>query len=289
VSDITYVGIVGCGQMGSGIAEVCARARLDVIIREIDDAAATSGLTRIEASLGRAVKAGKLTAADGHAVWDRLTMTTVLDDLAGCDLVIEAAAENPDVKTALFSELDRVIKRPDAILATNTSSIPVAQVAQATTRPAQVLGLHFFNPAPVQKLVELIPSLLTSEDTGQRARAFVTGTLGKTAIIAPDRSGFVVNALLVPYLLSAIRMLEAGHATAEDIDTGMTLGCAHPMGPLTLADLIGLDTLQAIADSLYEEHKEPLYTAPPLLRRMTAAGLLGRKTGRGFYDYQERT
>ncbi|HYZ57314.1 MAG TPA: 3-hydroxybutyryl-CoA dehydrogenase [Streptosporangiaceae bacterium] len=288
MSDITRVGVIGCGLMGSGVAEVCARAGLDVIVREIDDAAATSGRTRIESSLDRAVKAGKLTAGDREAALGRLTVATRLDDLADRDLVIEAATEDPDIKAALFAELDRVVKRPDAILATNTSSIPIVQVAQATTRPAQVVGLHFFNPAPVQKLVELIPSLLTSEETAQRARAFATAVLGKTAITAPDRSGFIVNALLIPYLLSAVRMLEAGHATAEDIDTGMVLGCAHPMGPLKLADLIGLDTLKAVADSMYEEYKEPLYAAPPLLLRMTAAGLLGRKTGRGFYDYQER-
>ena len=288
MSDITRVGVVGCGLMGSGIAEVCARAGVDVIAREVDDQAAASGRARIVASLDRAVKAGKLTAGDRDDALTRLTVTTRLDDLAGCDLVIEAATENPDVKAALFAELDRVVTRPDAILATNTSSIPVVQVAQATTRPAQVVGLHFFNPVPVQRLVEVIPSVLTSDQTAERAKALATDVLGKTAITAPDRSGFVVNALLVPYLLSAIRMLEAGHATAEDIDTGMTLGCAHPMGPLKLADLIGLDTLTAVADSMYEEYAEPLYAAPPLLRRMTAAGRLGRKTGRGFYDYQEK-
>ncbi|HEY4464203.1 MAG TPA: 3-hydroxybutyryl-CoA dehydrogenase [Streptosporangiaceae bacterium] len=288
MSDITRVGVVGCGLMGSGIAEVCARAGVDVIAREVDDQAAASGRARIMASLDRAVKAGKLTAGDRDDALARLTVTTRLDDLAGSDLVIEAATENPDVKAALFAELDRVVTRPDAILATNTSSIPVVQVAQATTRPAQVVGLHFFNPVPVQRLVEVIPSVLTSDQTAERAKALATDVLGKTAITAPDRSGFVVNALLVPYLLSAIRMLEAGHATAEDIDTGMTLGCAHPMGPLKLADLIGLDTLKAVAESMYEEYAEPLYAAPPLLRRMTAAGRLGRKTGRGFYDYQEK-
>jgi 3-hydroxybutyryl-CoA dehydrogenase len=289
MSDITRVGVIGAGLMGSGIAEVCARAGLDVIVREIDDAAAAAGRARIEASLNRAVKAGKLTGPERDATLERVAVTTQPDDLADRDLVIEAATENPEVKAALFAELDAVVKRPDAILATNTSSIPIVGVARATTRPAQVIGLHFFNPAPVQKLVELIPSVLTSEDTADRARAFVTDLLGKTAISAPDQSGFVVNALLVPYLLAAIRMVEAGHATAEDIDTGMTLGCAHPMGPLKLADLIGLDTLQAVAGSMYEEYKEPLYAAPPLLRRMTAAGLLGRKTGRGFYDYSDST
>jgi 3-hydroxybutyryl-CoA dehydrogenase len=288
MTDIARVGIVGCGLMGSGIAEVCARAGLDVVVREIDQAAATSGHARILASLERAAKAGKLTAGDRDDALARLTVTTRLDDLADRDLVIEAATENPEVKAALFTQLDRVIKRPDAILATNTSSIPIVQVAQSTARPAQVIGLHFFNPVPVQKLAELIPCLFTSEETTQRARTFASAVLGKTAISAPDRSGFVVNALLVPYLLGAVRMLEAGYATADDIDTGMTLGCAHPMGPLKLADLIGLDTLQAVAGSMYEEFREPLYAAPPLLQRMTAAGLLGRKTGRGFYDYQEQ-
>jgi 3-hydroxybutyryl-CoA dehydrogenase len=287
VSGITRVGVIGAGLMGSGIAEVCARAGLEVIVREIDAAAAAAGQARIEKSLNRALAAGKITSGDRDVAVGCLAYTTSLDDLADRDLVIEAATENPQVKAALFAELDAVVKRPDAILATNTSSIPIVEVAGATSRPGQVIGLHFFNPAPVQKLVEVIPSVLTGEDTKDRATAFVTGTLGKTAIGAPDRSGFVVNALLVPYLLAAIRMLEAGHATAEDIDTGMVLGCAHPMGPLRLADLIGLDTLEAVAASMYEEFKEPLYAAPPLLRRMTAAGLLGRKTGRGFYDYEE--
>ena len=285
----TRVGVAGCGLMGSGIAEVCARAGLDVVVREVDDAAATAGLARIEASLARAVRAGKLTAEDRDAALARITLTTRLEDLADRELVIEAATENPAVKAALFAELDRAAERPDVILATNTSSIPIIQVAQATTRPAQVVGLHFFNPVPVQRLVEVIPSVLTSPQAVQRVTDLVTKTLGKTVIKAPDRSGFVVNALLVPFLLGAIRMLEAGYATAEDIDLGMTLGCAHPMGPLRLSDLIGLDTLKAVADSMYEEHKEPLYAAPPLLRRMTDAGLLGRKSGRGFYDYQTQS
>jgi 3-hydroxybutyryl-CoA dehydrogenase len=288
VSGITRVGVIGAGLMGSGIAEVCARAGLEVIVREIDGAAAAAGQARIEKSLNRALAAGKITSGDRDVAVGCLAYTTSLDDLADRDLVIEAATENPQVKAALFAELDAVVKRPDAILATNTSSIPIVEVARATSRPAQVIGLHFFNPAPVQKLVEVIPSILTSEDTATQATAFVTGTLGKTAISAPDRSGFVVNALLVPYLLSAIRMLEAGHATAQDIDTGMVLGCAHPMGPLKLADLVGLDTLEAVAGSMYEEFREPLYAAPPLLRRMTAAGLLGRKAGRGFYTYEEQ-
>jgi len=287
MSDITRVGVAGCGLMGSGIVEVCARAGLDVVVREVDDGAAAAGRARIEGSLARAVRAGKLSAEDRDAALTRVRVTTALDDLADRELVIEAATENPAVKAALFAELDRVTERPDVILATNTSSIPIVQVAQATTRPAQVVGLHFFNPVPVQRLVEVIPSVLTAPQVVQRVTDLVTKALGKTVIKAPDRSGFVVNALLVPYLLSAIRMLEAGYATAEDIDLGMTLGCAHPMGPLRLSDLIGLDTLKAVADSMYEEYKEPLYAAPPLLRRMTDAGLLGRKSGRGFYDYQD--
>jgi 3-hydroxybutyryl-CoA dehydrogenase len=289
MSEITRVGVAGCGLMGSGIAEVCARAGLDVVVREVDAAAAEAGLARIEASLARAVRAGKLTAEDRDAALARITLTTRLEDLADRELVIEAATENPAVKAALFAELDQAAERPDVILATNTSSIPIIQVAQATTRPAQVVGLHFFNPVPVQRLVEVIPSVLTSPQAVQRVTDLVTKTLNKTVIKAPDRSGFVVNALLVPFLLGAIRMLEAGYATAEDIDLGMTLGCAHPMGPLRLSDLIGLDTLKAVADSMYEEHKEPLYAAPPLLRRMTDAGLLGRKSGRGFYDYQTQS
>jgi 3-hydroxybutyryl-CoA dehydrogenase len=287
--EITRVGVAGCGLMGSGIAEVCARGGLDVVVREIDDAAAAAGRARIEGSLARAVRAGKLDPADRDAALARIRVTTDLADLADRELIIEAATENPAVKAALFAELDRVAADPDVILATNTSSIPIVQVARATTRPERVVGLHFFNPVPVQKLVEVIPSVLTSPQAVQGVTDLVTKALGKTVIKAPDRSGFVVNALLVPFLLAAVRMLEAGYATAEDIDQGMTLGCAHPMGPLRLSDLIGLDTLKAVADSMYEEYKEPLYAAPPLLRRMTDAGLLGRKSGRGFYDYETQS
>jgi 3-hydroxybutyryl-CoA dehydrogenase len=288
MSDITRVGVAGCGLMGSGIVEVCARAGLDVVVREVDDGAVAAGRARIEGSLARAIRSGKLTTEDRDAALAQIRFTTALDDLADRDLIIEAATENPVVKATLFAELDRVAERPDVILATNTSSIPIVQVARATTRPDRVVGLHFFNPVPVQKLVEVIPSVLTAPQAVLRVTDLVTKTLGKTVIKAPDRSGFVVNALLVPFLLSAIRMLEAGYASAEDIDQGMVLGCAHPMGPLRLSDLIGLDTLKAVADSMYEEYKEPLYAAPPLLRRMTDAGLLGRKSGRGFYDYEAR-
>ena len=287
MSEIKKVGVVGCGLMGSGIAEVCARAGADVVAWDVSVQAAEAGRARVGQSLERGIRAGKLSEQEARATQTRITFTGQLADLADRDLVVEAAVEDPGIKIGIFRELDRVVERPDAILATNTSSIPIVQLAGATGRPAQVLGVHFFNPAPVQKLVELIPSVLTSEQTQERARAFVTGTLGKTAITAADRAGFVVNALLAPYLLSAVRMLEDGHASAEDIDAGMMLGCAHPMGPLTLADLIGLDTLRSIADSMYEEYKEPLYAAPPLLRRMTDAGLLGRKSGRGFFDYSQ--
>ncbi|SEN01447.1 3-hydroxybutyryl-CoA dehydrogenase [Nonomuraea pusilla] len=286
MTDVQRVGVIGCGLMGAGIAEVCARSGLDVVVREIDDAALAAGRARIEASAGRALASGKITQEQHDAALGRLTYTTELTDLADRDLVVEAATENPDLKIALFAELDKVVERRDAILASNTSSIPIARLAQATGRPGQVVGLHFFNPAPVQKLVEVVESILTDPRTTARARAFADERLGKTTIVAPDRSGFVVNALLVPYLLSAVRMVEAGHATAEDVDTGMTLGCAHPMGPLRLCDLIGLDTLLAIAESLHQEFREPQYAPPPLLRRMTEAGFLGRKSGRGFYAYQ---
>jgi 3-hydroxybutyryl-CoA dehydrogenase len=286
VNDIKRVGVVGGGLMGSGIAEVCARAGLDVIVRETGDAAAAAARARIAESLGRGVRKGKLSEAERGEALRRVAVVTSLQELADRDLVIEAATESPALKARLFEELDATVTRPDAVLATNTSSIPIAEVARVTSRPAQVIGLHFFNPAPVQRLVEVIPSVLTAPETADRARAFAAGALGKTPISAPDRSGFVVSALLVPYLLSAIRMLEGGHATAEDIDAGMTLGCAHPMGPLALSDLIGLDTLQSVAESMYREHAEPACAPPPLLRRMTAAGLLGRKSGRGFHDYE---
>jgi 3-hydroxybutyryl-CoA dehydrogenase len=285
VTEIERVGVVGAGLMGAGIAEVSARAGLDVIVSEVDDAAAEAGRSRVSKSLNRAVDSGKITEADRDKALERLRFTTTLADHADRQLVIEAIAENADLKTKVFAELDGVVRDPDAILASNTSSIPIAKLAAATNRPGQVVGVHFFNPVPVLKLVELVPSLVTTEDTIKRASAFATGQLGKETIRAQDRSGFVVNALLVPYLLSAIRMVEGGFATAEDIDNGMVLGCAHPMGPLRLSDLVGLDTLKAIADSMYDEYKEPLYAAPALLQRMVDAGLKGKKSGRGFYQY----
>jgi 3-hydroxybutyryl-CoA dehydrogenase len=285
VSDIERVGVVGAGQMGSGIAEVCAKAGLDVKVAETTGEALELGRARLSGSLAKAAERGKLTAAERDAALDRLTFTTDLGEFADRDLVIEAVVENEQVKTDIFRVLDQVVTRPDAILASNTSSIPLVRLAVATSRPDHVLGIHFFNPAPVQRLVELIPALTTGSETLKRADHLVTDVLGKHAIRARDRSGFVVNALLVPYLLSAIRMFESGIATREDIDNGMEMGCAHPMGPLKLSDLIGLDTIAAIADSMYAEYKEPLYAAPPILQRMVDAGRLGRKTGAGFYPY----
>lgn len=277
--------MVGCGQMGAGIAEVCARAGLTVSVAETTGEALELGRTRLVNSLERATERGKITAEERDATLDRLTFTTDLGEFADRDLVIEAVVENEQVKTEIFRVLDQVVTRPDAILASNTSSIPVVKLAVATARPDQVVGIHFFNPAPVQRLVELIPALTTSERTVERASTVVTDVLGKHAIRAQDRSGFVVNALLVPYLLAAVRMFESGVASREDIDNGMELGCAHPMGPLKLADLVGLDTVVSIAHSMYEEYKEPLYAAPPLLQRMVDAGRLGRKSGGGFYAY----
>ncbi|WP_225845671.1 3-hydroxybutyryl-CoA dehydrogenase [Streptomyces sp. HPF1205] len=285
MSDIQRVGVVGAGQMGSGIAEVCAKAGLDVRVAETNGEALELGRARLSNSLGKAAERGKITAGERDTALERLTFTTDLGDFADRDLVIEAVVENEQVKTDIFRVLDQVVTRPDAILASNTSSIPLVRLAVATSRPDQVIGIHFFNPAPVQRLVELIPALTTGSDTVKRADHLVTEVLGKHAIRAQDRAGFVVNALLVPYLLSAIRMFESGIATREDIDNGMEMGCAHPMGPLKLSDLIGLDTVAAIADSMYAEYKEPLYAAPPILQRMVDAGRLGRKTGAGFYSY----
>ncbi|MEE4542980.1 3-hydroxybutyryl-CoA dehydrogenase [Streptomyces sp. V4-01] len=285
MSDIQHVGVVGAGQMGSGIAEVCARAGLDVKVAETSGEALELGRARLTNSLGKAAERGKITGEQRDAALGRLTFTTDLGEFADRDLVIEAVVENEQVKLDIFRVLDQVVVRRDAILASNTSSIPLVRLAVATSRPDHVLGIHFFNPAPVQRLVELIPALTTAGDTLKRAEHLVGEVLGKHAIRAQDRSGFVVNALLVPYLLSAIRMYESGIATREDIDNGMEMGCAHPMGPLKLTDLIGLDTVAAIADSMYGEYKEALYAAPPILQRMVDAGRLGRKTGAGFYTY----
>ncbi|WP_098020252.1 3-hydroxybutyryl-CoA dehydrogenase [Streptomyces sp. b62] len=282
---IARVGVVGGGQMGAGIAEVCARAGLDTIVCEAGRAAADRARERVAVSLERAVQRGKLDRLSAEDALGRLTFTGSLDDLADRRLVIQVVVEDAAAKTEIFTALDKIVEDPEAILATNTSAIPVMRLGMATQRADRVLGLHFFNPVPVLPLVEVVTSLHTSAETLTAAEEFATTVLGKTAVRSQDRAGFVVNALLIPYLLSAIRMAESGFATAADVDAGMELGCAHPMGPLKLADLIGLDTVASIAASLYDEFKEPLYAPPPLLQRMVEAGLLGRKTGRGFHMY----
>jgi 3-hydroxybutyryl-CoA dehydrogenase len=279
------IGVVGCGLMGSGICEVFARSGADVVAVESSDAAATAGRDRVAASLARPVRSGKLAQDEADAILGRIRFGSDLAALGDRELVVEAIAEDETAKVALFRALDGVVADPDAILASNTSSIPIMKLGISTGRPERVVGVHFFNPVPVLPLVEIVPSLLTGEETVARVRTAVTEGLGKTVVLSQDRAGFVVNALLIPYVLSAIRMLESGFATAQDIDAGMVAGCAHPMGPLALADLIGLDTTMAVADSLYTEFKEPLHAPPPLLCRMVEAGLHGRKAGRGFYDY----
>jgi len=284
---IERVGIVGCGLMGSGIAEVCARAGRDVVIREIDPAAARAAQQRIEQSLERGVKRQKLSAEEAATALAHIRFSDDYAEFGDREIVIEAIVESEREKLEVFASLDKAVEASNAILASNTSSIPVMKLAMATRRPQAVCGLHFFNPVPILKLVELVVSLLTSPDTAQRASDFASEVLGKRVIRSQDRAGFIVNQLLIPYLLSAIRMIESGFATKEDIDTGMMLGCNHPMGPLALIDLIGLDTTQAVAESLYEEFREQLYAPPPLLSRMVEAGLLGRKTGRGFFDYRK--
>jgi 3-hydroxybutyryl-CoA dehydrogenase len=285
MEEIARVGVVGGGLMGAGIAEVCARAGRDVIVREIDPAAAEAAMARITTSLDRGARSGKLTDEQRDEALGRLDVTTDLGAMADRDLVVEAVVEDEATKVEVFRQLDAVVKDPQAILASNTSSIPIMKLGIATGRPEQVIGIHFFNPVPVLRLVELVTSLMTSPATIEAAEHFASDALGKKVIRSQDRAGFVVNALLIPYVLSAIRMMESGFATADDIDTGMVEGCNHPMGPLHLADLIGLDTTLAVAQSLYEEFKEPLYAPPPMLSRMVEAGLLGRKSGRGFYDY----
>ncbi|HJP74505.1 MAG TPA: 3-hydroxybutyryl-CoA dehydrogenase, partial [Pseudonocardiaceae bacterium] len=266
--EISRVGVVGAGLMGSGIAEVCARAGLDVLVNEVNQEAAEAGKARIAKSIQRGVRSGKLSEADADTALGRLTFTTDLGEFADRQLVVEAVAEHEPTKVDVFATLDKVVEASDAIFASNTSSIPIMKLAVATNRPSQVVGVHFFNPVPVLALVELVPSLLTSDETVERARAFVQDDLGKRAIDCQDRAGFVVNALLIPFVLSAIRMVESGFATAEDIDEGLVRGAAHPQGPLALADLIGLDTTKAVAESLYAEFKEPLYAPPPMLARM---------------------
>ncbi|WP_343600832.1 3-hydroxybutyryl-CoA dehydrogenase [Mycobacterium sp.] len=282
---IERVGVIGAGQMGAGIAEVSARAGVDVLVFETTDALVSAGRNRIVRSVDRGVSAGKITEHEHDAALARLTFTTDMADLADRQLVIEAVIEDEDVKTGIFAELDRVVTDPDGVLASNTSSIPIMKLAAATKNPQRVLGLHFFNPVPVLPLVELVSTLVTDPAAAATAEEFAGAVLGKQVVVCADRSGFVVNALLVPYLLSAIRMVEAGFATVEDVDKAVVAGLSHPMGPLKLCDLVGLDTLKLIADKMYEEFKEPHYGPPPLLLRMVEAGLLGKKSGQGFHSY----
>jgi 3-hydroxybutyryl-CoA dehydrogenase len=287
VSDaaIQRVGVIGAGQMGSGIAEVSVHAGVDVTVFETTDALIAAGRNRIVKSLERGVSAGKVTERERDRALDKLTFTTDLKDLADRQLVIEAVVEDEAVKAQIFAELDQVVTDLDAVLASNTSSIPIMKIAAATQNPKRVLGLHFFNPVPVLPLVELVSTLITDEAASARTEEFASTVLGKQVVRCSDRSGFVVNALLVPYLLSAIRMVEGGFASVQDVDKAVVAGLSHPMGPLRLSDLIGLDTVKLIADKLYEEFKEPLYGPPPLLLRMVEAGLLGKKSRQGFYTY----
>ncbi|MGH2637648.1 MAG: 3-hydroxybutyryl-CoA dehydrogenase [Actinomycetota bacterium] len=281
--DVRTVGVVGCGLMGSGIVEVAARAGQDVVFLESNDELVEAGRGRIEDSTLRAVERNKLAEAERAQVLGRISGTTETGDLAGVDLVIEAATEDRTTKLEIFRRLDE-ITRPDVVLASNTSSIPIVDLGAATKRPELVIGLHFFNPVPVMGLVEIVRAITTSDETVEFGRGYCVA-LGKTTVLSRDRAGFIVNTLLVPYLNDAVRMLEDGFATREDIDAAINLGLNHPMGPLRLADLIGLDTCVQIANVLYDEFKEPRFAAPPLLRRMVAAGRLGRKSGKGFYEY----
>jgi 3-hydroxybutyryl-CoA dehydrogenase len=277
------VGIVGAGFMGSGIAEAAGTAGFEVLVHEPERAPLERSRARLGESLNRAAERGKLDQQGLASAFERVSWTREIADLAGCELVIEAVYEDPAVKGPLFAALDELLP-VDVVLASNTSSIPIAQIASWTAHPGRVLGLHFFSPVPVMKLVEIVVALDTAAEYVERARAF-TERIGKTAILTKDRSGFIVNMLLVPYLMAGVRMLENGFASREDIDEGMRLGAGHPMGPLTLCDFIGLDVLYAVCDSLYEEYKQPEYAPPPLLKRMVVSGHHGRKTARGFYEY----
>ncbi|MGV9822919.1 3-hydroxybutyryl-CoA dehydrogenase [Nocardia xishanensis] len=278
------IGVIGGGTMGAGIAEIAARAGSEVIILERDTTAADTARRRIEKSLARAVEAEKLNRSAADEAVARIALTMSIDDLADQELVIEAAPEIESLKTEFFAKLDAIVA-PETILATNTSAIPVIRLAGATTRPERVLGMHFFNPVPVLPLVEIVSTLKTDPTVVGKVTTYARDTLGKDTIQSKDQAGFIVNALLIPYLCAAIRMVETGFATTEDIDQGMISGCAHPMGPLRLIDTIGLDTTLAIIESLHQEFGQPHYAPPPLLRRMVEAGHLGRKTGQGFYDY----
>jgi 3-hydroxybutyryl-CoA dehydrogenase len=282
---IKKVGVMGCGLMGSGIAQVAAQSGFETIVGEVSEDLLGRGIGRIQGFLGKDIEKGKISREAGEATLKRLKGTTDLNDFADCDLVIEAIIENMDEKRKLYSALDTICK-PETIFASNTSSLPVIEMAAATKRPDRVGGLHFFNPVPVMKLVEVVKTISTSDETIESLKSFGQAA-GKTVVLAKDTPGFIVNLLLVPYLLDAIRALENGVASREDIDNGMKLGCGHPMGPLTLLDFVRLDTTYYIANIMFDEFKDARYAAPPLLRRMVLAGHYGRKSGKGFYDYNQ--
>lgn len=281
---IRKIGVVGCGLMGGGIAQTCAQSGYETVVREINQELLDKGMQRIASAWDMMASKNKLSAGQVEENRARLRGTLNLEDFADCDIVIEAVIENMEEKLRLFPALDRIVQ-PQGLLLTNTSSLNVTQMGAATKRPDKVCGLHFFNPAPVMKLVEIVKTISTSEETIETVRDFAV-SLGKTPVIAKDTAGFIVNFLLIPYLIAAIRMLENGQATREDIDTAMKLGCGYPMGPLTLLDYVGLDTTLWAAEAIYEEYKDPLYAPPPLLRRMVQSGMTGRKSGKGFYEYQ---
>jgi 3-hydroxybutyryl-CoA dehydrogenase len=283
VDQIKSVAVVGAGFMGTGIAEAVAVAGLPVVVRDIDQASLEKAAARIDTSLGRAVEGGKLDASHAEVARGRIELTTELSAVGGADLIVEAVPEDEGLKLEVMRAINEIAAKR-TIIASNTSSIPIAQLAHAVTGPERVIGLHFFSPVPVMTLVEVVVALDTSPDTVATAKAFAAH-IGKFPIETKDRSGFIVNMLLVPYLMAAVRMFEDGFATRDDIDAGMKLGCGHPMGPLTLCDFIGLDVLYAVCDSLYDEFKRDEYAPPPLLKRMIASGRLGRKSGRGFYEY----
>lgn len=282
--EIKKVGVVGCGIMGGGIAQVCAEAGYETVTREINDELLNKGLKVIKGNWSKNVAKGRMTKEQEAAALGRLKGTTRMEDFEGCDLVIEAVIERMELKKEVFAQLDKICP-PHAILASNTSCLSIIEMAAVTKRPAQVMGIHFFNPVPVMKLVELVKTITTSDESVATARKFAE-SLGKQPILAKDSPGFIVNLLLVPFLLDAIRAYQNGLASREDIDTGVKLGLNHPMGPLALTDLVGLDTTLFIADAMYAETKDPKYAAPTLLRKMVAAGWYGRKSGKGFYDYQ---
>jgi 3-hydroxybutyryl-CoA dehydrogenase len=282
--EIKNVGVIGCGLMGAGIVEVCARAAYNVVVLEVNQALLDRGMARLRGSLEKAVARGKASQEEADTTLSRIRGTLDLADFGACDLVVEAAVENMEIKKQLFAALDAVLP-PHAILASNTSSLCVTEMASATQRGDKVLGIHFFNPVPVMPLIEFVRTILTSDETMGTARQF-GASLGKTMVTAKDTPGFIVNRLLIPYLLDAVQVYENGLASREDIDTAIKLGLNHPMGPLTLLDFVGLDTTLFIADAMFEEYKDERYAAPPLLRRMVLAGQLGRKSGKGFYDYR---